>query len=177
MRRRIIHAVPLAILAAAALSFMACGGSNSSSSTGATREPATQSIATQTTSTETTATTTNTGAAEATKLTITMSEFAFTPKDATAPAGRITITAPNAGKVLHELVLIRTDLATDNLPLEGTDVNEKAFPESALPGEIPGVEPGQLKSVTVTLPAGRYVMLCNVPGHYKAGMVGTLTVQ
>ena len=170
MRRHIIRAAPLAILAAAALSFAACGGSGGSSSTGATTEPATQS-------TETTATTTSTGAAEATKLTITMTEFAFTPKDAAAPAGAITITAPNNGKVTHELVLIRTDLATSALPLKGTDVDEAAFPESVLPGEIPDVGPGQTKNVTVTLPAGRYIMLCNVEGHYKAGMVGTLTVQ
>ena len=172
MRQQIIRAVPVAILAAAALSFAACGGSGSSATTGDTTEPAAGT--TQTTSTETTATTATT---RDTKLTVTMTEFAFTPKDVTAPAGTITITAPNKGKVTHELVLIRTDLATDALPLTSTDVNEDAFTASALPGEIPDVAAGQTKSVTVTLPPGRYVMLCNVEGHYKSGMVGTLTVR
>ena len=165
MCRHIIRAVPLAILVAAALSFAACGGNGNPSSTAAT----TTAQATETTSA-------TTGAA-ATNLTIAMTEFAFNPKDATAPAGTITISAPNQGKVTHELVLIKTDLATDALPLTGTDVNEDAFDASALPGEIPDVEAGRTGTLTVTLPAGRYVMLCNVEGHYKAGMVGTLTVQ
>ena len=56
------------------------------------------------------------------------------------------------------------------------DADEDAFAESELPGEIGETEPGATGTLTVTLPAGRYVMLCNVPAHYKAGMYGTLTV-
>jgi uncharacterized cupredoxin-like copper-binding protein len=108
-----------------------------------------------------------------------MSEYAFTPKDTTAPAGKITITAPNKGQISHELVLIHTDLPVNKLPLvsAGVEVNEDSFGEANLPGEIPDVEPGDTGTLTVTLPAGRYVVLCNIEGHYKAGMVGTLTVQ
>lgn len=165
MRRHITRAVPFAILVAAALAFAACGGNGDSSSTPAT------------TAAPATGTTSATTGATPTKLTIAMTEFAFTPKDSTAPAGAITIDAPNKGKVTHELVLIKTDLATDALPLAGTDVNEDAFDASALPGEIPDVGAGKTGTLTVTLPAGRYVVLCNVEGHYKAGMVGTLTVK
>ena len=172
MRRHIIRAVPIAVLAAAALSLAACGGSGNSSSS--TTQPTTQPAeATQTASTDTTT------SGGGTALTIKMSEYAFTPTDTTAPAGKITITAPNQGKLSHELVLVHTNLAVDKLPLVpgGAEVDEDSFGEANLPGEIPDVEPGDTKSLTVTLPAGRYVVLCNIEGHYKAGMVGTLTVQ
>jgi uncharacterized cupredoxin-like copper-binding protein len=161
MHRHFIGLASLAALAGA-LVLAGCGGNGTSSS------------GTTSAGTTTAASATATGP---TALTVAMTEFAFTPKDATAPAGTITINAPNQGKVIHELVLIKTDLATDALPVQGTDVNEDAFPAAALPGEIPDVKPGTTGTLTVTLPAGRYVMLCNVEGHYKAGMVGTLTVQ
>lgn len=89
------------------------------------------------------ASTTTTTATGPTTLTIAMTEPAFTPTDATAAAGAITIDAPNQGKVVHEPVLIKTALPTDALPLSGTDVNEDAFPEPALPEEIPDVEPAR----------------------------------
>lgn len=168
MRRHIIGVASLAAVVGA-LVLAGCGGSGTSSS-GSTS-------AGTTTAASTTATAASTTATGATTLTVAMTEFAFTPKDATAPAGTITIDAPNQGKATHELVLIKTDLATDALPLQGTDVNEDAFTAAALPGEIPDVKPGTTGTLTVTLPAGRYIMLCNVEGHYKAGMVGTLTVQ
>src|SRR4051812_4563096 len=37
------------------------------------------------------------------QLTVTMNEYSFDPKDATAKAGKVKISAPNKGKVTHEL--------------------------------------------------------------------------
>lgn len=174
MRRKITRVVPVAILATAALSFAACGSSGSSSSTVTTTAPA----ATDTTDTTGTPPPVTTAAGGATALTIVMSDYAFTPKNATAAAGEVTLTAPNQGKVVHELVLIRTDLPASKLPTESSgDVNENAFPESRLPGEISETQPGSTGTLTVNLPAGRYIMLCNVSGHYQKGMVGNLVVR
>lgn len=39
---------------------------------------------------------------------------------------------------------------------------------------IPG---GAISMTSVMLPAGTYIYLCTVPGHYDAGMKGILTVQ
>ena len=106
-----------------------------------------------------------------------MTDFAFTPKDVTTPAGAVTLTAPNAGKAPHELVLIKFAGDPGKLPTKTDgDADEGAFPKSKLPGEIGETEPGATGTLTVTLPPGKYVMLCNVPAHYKAGMYGTLTV-
>ena len=57
-------------------------------------------------------------------LTIRMTEFAFDPNDAVAKAGRVTITAPNDGKVVHELVLLKTDEDPAALPKKGDEVDE-----------------------------------------------------
>lgn len=38
-----------------------------------------------------------------------------------------------------------------------------------VPGEIEGVEPGAPEEVTLSLKAAKYALICNLPGHYKAG--------
>jgi uncharacterized cupredoxin-like copper-binding protein len=105
-------------------------------------------------------------------LTIRMTEFAFDPKDATAKAGRVTITAPNDGKVVHELVLLKTDEDPATLPKKGDEVDE-----STSVGEIADVEPGSTKKATFKLAPGTYAMVCALPGHYEGGMYGSLTVE
>jgi uncharacterized cupredoxin-like copper-binding protein len=105
-------------------------------------------------------------------VTIKMSEFAFTPNDATAPAGKVTIEAPNTGKQTHELVLLKTDENPAKLPKKGNKVDE-----STSVGEISDVEPGATKKHTFDLQPGKYAMVCALPGHYESGMYGSLTVR
>ena len=105
-------------------------------------------------------------------LTIHMTEFAFDPKDATAKAGKVTITAPNDGKVVHELVLLKTDADPAALPKKGAEVDE-----SASVGEIADVEPGSTKTATFKLAPDKYAMVCALPGHYEGGMYGSLRVE
>ena len=137
-----------------------CGSSDSSSGAAATTAPPAQTTVTAASVTPSHA------------LTVRMSEFAFDPKDAVAKAGKVTITAPNGGNVPHELVVLRTSADPANLPMKGGEVDE-----SSSVGEIADVKPVATKSTSLRLKAGRYVMVCNLPGHYKSGMYGTLTVK
>ena len=105
-------------------------------------------------------------------LTIRMTEFAFDPNSAVAKAGKVTITAPNDGKVVHELVLLKTDTDPAKLPMEGDEVDE-----STSVGEIADVEAGATKTAKFTLAPGNYAMVCALPGHYEGGMYGSLTVE
>ncbi len=117
------------------------------------------------------------GAAKAKPLQITMNEFSFTPKDPTAKAGKVTIVAPNAGKLEHELVLFKTDKSPTELPkAAGGSVNEDALNKDLI-GELPDVPPGGTKTDSFDLKPGSYVMICNIPGHFSQGMYGTLTVK
>ena len=135
MRRHIIRAVPISVLAAAALSLAACGGSGSSSSS--TTQPATQPA--ETTQTASTGTTTSGGGTGAT---MRMSEYAFTPKDTTAPAGKITITAPNQGSQPRtSSSSTPTSRSTASLAPQGSR-STRILGEANLPGEILDVELG-----------------------------------
>jgi uncharacterized cupredoxin-like copper-binding protein len=120
----------------------------------------------------TTTQTTTHPAAAGRALTIRMTEFAFDPKDTSAKAGKVTITAPNDGNVVHELVLLKTDEDPAALPKKGDEVDE-----STSVGEIADVEPGSTKKATFKLAPGKYAMVCALPGHYEGGMYGSLTVE
>jgi uncharacterized cupredoxin-like copper-binding protein len=112
-------------------------------------------------------------------LTIEMGDFFFDPKDATAEAGSVTISAPNVGGVVHELVVFKSDADPASLPVSGAEVDEAALEEQGaeLAGEIEDVEAGQTKSGSFDLTLGKYVMFCNIPSHYAQGMYGSVTVK
>lgn len=131
-----------------------------------------------TTTVETTANTGG-GTAGGAALEIKMDDYSFAPKDGQAKAGRTVITAPNVGAVEHELVLFRTNMDPAKLPTEADgSVDEEKMDEVAEEGgEIADVEAGGSKSETFDLKPGKYVMFCNLPGHYALGMYGTLSVS
>ena len=109
---------------------------------------------------------------QATTLPISMTEFKFTPANPELARGKLEITATNKGKTAHTLVLLKTDADPSKLPKRGDNVSEK----NSI-GEIPPLVPGESAAHTFDLKPGTYVMVCNVPGHYDAGMYGTLTVR
>ena len=43
-------------------------------------------------------------------------------------------------------------------------------------GEISDLAPGASGKLAVNLKPGSYLLICNQPGHYKAGMVARLSV-
>ena len=44
-------------------------------------------------------------------------------------------------------------------------------------GETGDLAAGASKSLTLSLPAGHYALICNLPGHYKAGQHTDFTVK
>jgi uncharacterized cupredoxin-like copper-binding protein len=125
------------------------------------------------------ATSQSTTAASSNQLTVKLGDYSFTPSDPTVKAGKLTITAPNDGQILHELVVLKTDQDAASLPQKGAEVDEDGLEAKGVEnkGEITDVAPGQSKSTDFNLQPGHYVMICNVPGHYAQGMYGTLTVN
>ena len=112
-----------------------------------------------------------------TALKATEKDFSISLDKQSVPAGTIKLTAANEGAVVHEFVAFRTDLGVGDLPLENGSVNEKGAGITHIDPEAEDIEPGTSKQVTLHLNPGRYVVLCNVPGHYKAGMSAELTVS
>lgn len=79
-------------------------------------------------------------------------------------AGPTTINAKNIGAAPHELVVLKTDKAADSLGSGAT------VPEPGKVGEAANISAGQSKPIKLNLKPGNYLMICNVPGHYAAGM-------
>ncbi len=103
-----------------------------------------------------------------------LKEYAIALTSATVRPGQVTFIAHNVGSTAHDLIVLKTDLAADKIPLDGQSGTAKTD------GRVDGVEeipPGQNRNLRVDLPAGHYVVICNVPTHYQLGMRTELTVQ
>ena len=92
-----------------------------------------------------------------------------------APGGEITFAVSNEGNIGHNLRIVRTDLPADGLPSDGIAVDEAAV--DVVAGTARDLGPGESADVAATLEAGDYVLICNIPGHYDAGMHAAFTVQ
>jgi uncharacterized cupredoxin-like copper-binding protein len=93
-----------------------------------------------------------------------------------ARAGRFTLSVQNRGPVAHELILVRADRPRLPLRADGFTVDEDAL-EGVTAGALEPGQPGKDRRLDVHLRPGRYVMFCNMAGHYLAGMHRKLTVR
>ena len=95
----------------------------------------------------------------------------------TLPAGSHTVALTNNGKVDHELLLFRTDLAANALPTDKDgNVNEDSPLLHGALDSGAGLKAGGTQSLPVKLQPGHYVAACNLPGHYRLGMRLDITV-
>jgi uncharacterized cupredoxin-like copper-binding protein len=108
-------------------------------------------------------------------LTTTLTDTAIQVSAPALSAGPITFHITNTSAAeLHEFVIIRTDLNADQLPLDAD--GNVAEDQLSSPGEKGDIAAGQGGDLTLTLPAGHYMFICNQPGHFKAGMHTAFTV-
>lgn len=106
---------------------------------------------------------------------VTLADYSVTLDSTSLSAGDVTFNVTNDAGQVHEFVVVKTDLAEDALPLVEGDVDEESTEISPV-DEIEDIEPGTSPSLAVTLEAGSYVALCNLPGHYGQGMHASFTV-
>ena len=108
----------------------------------------------------------------------TETEFKIDLGASTAAAGPVTFEIENAGTVVHEFVVMKTDLAADKLPLDtSAGVVSEDTDGLTVVDEVEDIEVGSSASLTVDLPAGHYVVICNVPAHYAGGMHADFTTD
>ncbi len=165
-----LKAAAAAALLVVGLAAVGCGGSDETTTTVEAAETETEAPETDEAGSETTV-----PAAGGQELTIKMGDFYYKPSDVTAKAGSVTITAPNEGGAPHELVIAKTNDDPAKLPTVADGSVDEA--QLDIPGEVEEVEAGATGTATLDLSAAKYVMFCNLPGHYKGGMYGSLTVN
>jgi len=103
---------------------------------------------------------------------VALDEWKLVPSQANARAGRVTFVVRNDGSIAHEFVVLRSDRRPAALPVKGG----KAV-ETGRRGEIPQVASGTSRQLALRLLPGRYVLLCNLLGHYQAGQFAALRVR
>lgn len=116
-------------------------------------------------------------AAEASTVRVTAGEWSLTPSIASVKAGDVTFEVTNQGRAVHEVVVLKTDLAANALKLKvnGAEVDENG--SGQVLGEVEDIGSAQTGSMTLNLAPGRYVLVCNIVGHYNAGMVTAIEVS
>ena len=87
-----------------------------------------------------------------------------------APAGVVTFKVTNVSKdTIHEMIVML--MADPTKPLPYVDADKKVDEDKAGDkGEVSELDPGKSGTLTVSLKPGKYLVICNVPGHYDAGM-------
>jgi uncharacterized cupredoxin-like copper-binding protein len=92
-------------------------------------------------------------------------------------AGDVTFTVKNTGTIDHEMVVLKTDTAYDQLPVGESEADK--VDEANNVGETgePDVKPGETRTFTIkAMAAGKYVLVCNIAKHYAMGMRAAFTV-
>jgi uncharacterized cupredoxin-like copper-binding protein len=105
-----------------------------------------------------------------TKLSFTMTDFAFDPNEFTVPAGEeITLHVTHHGTMEHNFIIMKYATNAGDMFDEEDKVN--IFWEVAL-------QPGESETVLFTAPSqpGTYQIICGMPGHLQSGMIGKLIV-
>jgi len=87
-----------------------------------------------------------------------------------APAGVVTFQVTNASKdTVHEMIVMYRQDPTKPLPYIDNE-NRVDEDKAGDKGEVSELDPGKSGTLTVPLKPGKYVLICNVPGHFDSGM-------
>lgn len=92
-------------------------------------------------------------------------------------AGPVTFEVTNWSRgIVHEMKVVPVDNANAPLPY---DFGRQIVPEEQIKvlGGSDALEPNGSQTIEIALKPGVYLLMCNLPGHYAAGMVTALTVS
>jgi uncharacterized cupredoxin-like copper-binding protein len=82
----------------------------------------------------------------------------------------------NAENSIHEMLVLPIKNTSTPLPYLKNESRLDETKTNSL-GEVSELDPGKSGTLKVTLKPGKYLLVCNVPGHYAAGMWTLLTVR
>jgi len=101
------------------------------------------------------------------------------------PAGEVTFDMENDGGVTHEFVVVKTDLAPEQLPVDDDGMFDERGAGLTFVDEVEDVDPGGgTAKLTVDLEPGKYLLVCNkppvpkenLPAHWAEKMYTPFTV-
>jgi len=104
-----------------------------------------------------------------------VSEWKVETDATSAKAGEVVFTITNDGTIGHEFLVVKTDIAPGEIPLDGDHFAEPTEGIEVI-DEIGEYAKGTTETLTLNLDAGNYQLVCNLPDHYSAGMYLGFTV-
>jgi hypothetical protein len=115
---------------------------------------------------------------------VTLQEWSIETDVDTLPKGPIEITVENDGELEHELLIIQTDIAADDLPTKDDGSIDEGAPGVEVKREIEDISSGDRTGRTYELDPGSYVFACNIVSdvdgeeisHYANGMATGFTI-
>jgi uncharacterized cupredoxin-like copper-binding protein len=87
----------------------------------------------------------------------------------------VRLAVNNRGPIAHELVVARDRGPALPIRDDGITIDEDALGDDVV-GVLEAAQPG-VNDLDVDLAPGRYVLFCNMSGHYKGGMRTELVAQ
>lgn len=106
----------------------------------------------------------------------TLQEWKVSVSPNTATAGEVKFTVSNKGTIGHEFLVVKTDILDGKITLDGDHFAEPS-PGLEVIDEIGEFKQGTTELLVLTLEPGNYQLVCNLPGHYAAGMHTSFVVS
>ena len=110
------------------------------------------------------------------EITGSLKEWEVAVDGANAKAGDVTFTVSNNGTIGHEFLVVKTDIALGEIPLDGDHFAEPTDGIEVI-DEIGEFAKGTTEVLVLALEPGNYQLVCNLPDHYEAGMHASFTVS
>jgi uncharacterized cupredoxin-like copper-binding protein len=114
------------------------------------------------------------GDTERTEVGVSLKEWSVSPSQTEARPGTVTFEVRNEGSMPHQLVVIKSDLPPEMLPVANGDI---ATSQVRILESIDPIGSGATAEVRFEATAGKYVLVCNVPGHYQQGMTTSFLIE
>lgn len=94
----------------------------------------------------------------------------------TIKSGPTEFAITNLGAIPHELLVFKSDLDPAAYPTNAAgDIDEEGAGVT-LVSDGENIDPAGTQARSVDLTPGKYVFVCNIPGHFKEGMFTVVTV-
>ena len=94
----------------------------------------------------------------------------------TMKAGKANFMITNMGTMPHELLVFKSDLEPAAYPTDAAGNIKEEGAGVTLVSDGDNIDPAGTQARTIDLTPGKYVFVCNIPGHFKQGMFTVVTV-
>ena len=94
----------------------------------------------------------------------------------TINSGKTDLTITNTGVAPHELLIFKSDRAPSAYPTDAAGNIKEEGAGVTLVSDGDNIDPAGTQTRSIDLAPGKYLFVCNIPGHFKQGMFTVVTV-